>query len=149
LSRKFILGLDLTKTLGGARVLTDGGLDAQTIRLESNIGSRTVGVAGIIHRFAGPDCVAVCIEEPFSGQFTSVKALLPMLRAAVLACELAGLPWSAIDLARLKIHATRKDHAKEPDIQAAAKARWEVDLKDDEADAGGATAFALGNSLFD
>jgi hypothetical protein len=49
----------------------------------------------------------------------------------------------------IKDHATRKDHAKEPDIQAAAKARWEVDLKDDEADAGGATAFALGNSLFD
>jgi hypothetical protein len=123
LGHKVILGLDLGTTLGVARVFTDGGLDAQTIRLESNIGSRTVGVAGIINRFAGPDCVGVCIEEPFFGQFSSVKALLPMLGATVLACELAGLPWSAIHLARLKIHTTGKGNAKEPDMEAAAKGR--------------------------
>jgi hypothetical protein len=32
------------------------------------------------------------IEEPFSGQFSSVKAAI--LGAAALACELEGLPWS-------------------------------------------------------
>lgn len=33
---------------------------------------------------ASIDCVGVCIEEPlFSGQFSSVKALFPMLGAAV------------------------------------------------------------------
>jgi Holliday junction resolvasome RuvABC endonuclease subunit len=90
----------------------------------------------------------VCIEEPFSGQFSSVKALLPMLGAAVLACELAGLPWSAIHLARLKIHATGKGNAKKPDMQAAAKARWGKDLREDEADAAWAGAFALDCGLF-
>jgi hypothetical protein len=78
-------------------------LDAQTIRLESNIGSRTVGVGRVVQRYSGLDCLGVCIEEPFSGQFSSVKALFPMLGAAVLACELAGLPWSAIHFARLKV----------------------------------------------
>ncbi|WP_441231908.1 hypothetical protein AB7828_29490 [Tardiphaga sp. 215_C5_N2_1] len=119
-----------------------------TVRLESNIGSRTVGVAGIINRFAGLDCVGVCIEELFSGQFSGVKALLPMLGAAVLTCELAGLPWSAIHLAQLKIHATGKGNAKKPDMQGAAHARWGVDLKEDEADAAWAAAYALDTPLF-
>jgi hypothetical protein len=88
-------------------VFTDGGLDAQTLRLESSIGSRTVGVSRIINRYAGPDCIGVGIEEPFSGQFSSVKALCPMLGAAVLASELAGLSWSAIHLSKLKILAKR------------------------------------------
>jgi hypothetical protein len=83
----------------------DGGLDAQTIRLEGNISRRTVGVSGIVS-YAGPECIGGCIEEPFSGQFSSVKARFPGRGAAVLACELAGLPSSAIDLSRLKPHAT-------------------------------------------
>jgi hypothetical protein len=123
--------LDLGTSLGVARVFLDGGLDAQTVWLEANIGHRTVGVAGVINRFAGPDSVGVCIEEPFSRQFSSVKALLPMLGAAVLACELAGLPWSAIHLARLKIHARGKGNAKKPEMQAAAKARWEKTCEGD------------------
>jgi Holliday junction resolvasome RuvABC endonuclease subunit len=47
-----------------------------------------------------------------------------MLGAAVLACELAGLPRSAIDLSRLKLHATGNGDARKPEMQAAAKARW-------------------------
>jgi hypothetical protein len=86
----------------------DGGLDAQTIRLEGNIGRRTVGVSSIIVSFAGRERIGDCVEEPFAGQFSSVKALFPMLGAAVLARELAGLPWSAIDLSKLKLHATGK-----------------------------------------
>jgi hypothetical protein len=84
----------------------DGGLDAQTIRLEGNISIRPLGSSGIIVRYAGPECIGSCIEAPFSGQFSSVKARFPRRGAAVLACELAGLPWSAIDLSRLKLHAT-------------------------------------------
>ncbi|MCK1381145.1 hypothetical protein IVB33_30065 [Bradyrhizobium sp. 24] len=46
-----------------------------------------------------------------------------MLGAAVLACELAGLPWSAVHLSKLKLHATGKGNAKKNDMQATAKAR--------------------------
>jgi hypothetical protein len=84
-------------------VFMDGGLDAQTIRLEGNIGRRTIGVGRIIVSYAGPECIGACIEEPFSGQFSSVKARFAMRGAAVLACELARLPWPAIRLSRLTI----------------------------------------------
>ena len=143
-----MLGLDLGTTLGVSRVYLDGDLDAQALRFEGNIGSRTVGVHGVVQRFAGPDCIGVCIEEPFSGQFSSVKALFPMLGAAVLACELAGLPWSAVHLSKLKIHATGRGNAKKPEMQAAAKARWGKDLGEDEADATWAGAYALDCGLF-
>lgn len=79
----------------------DGGLDAQALRFEADIGSRTVGVHGGVQRFAGPDCIGVCIEEPYSGPFGSVKALVPVLGAAVLTCEHAGLPWPAVHLSKL------------------------------------------------
>ena len=107
----------------------DGGLDAQTIRLEGNIVSRTAGVRSIITRNSGPERIGLCIEEPFSAKFRSVKALFPILGTAVLTCELAGLPWSAIHLGRLKIPATgkgnaKKPHIRQPDMLAAAKARW-------------------------
>jgi hypothetical protein len=101
----------------------DGGLDAQTIRLEGNIGSRTVGVGRIIVSYAGPECIGVGIEEPFAGQFSSVKALFPMPGAAVLACELAWLPWSAIDLSKLKLYATGNGNLRKPEMKAVAKAR--------------------------
>jgi len=143
-----VLGLDLGTTLGVSRVYLDGGLDAQALRFEGNIGSRTVGVHRIVQRFAGPDCIGVCIEEPFSGQFSSVKALFPMLGAAVLACELAGLPWATIHLSKLKILATGKGNAKKPEMQAAAKARWGKDLGEDEADAAWTGAYALDHQLF-
>jgi Holliday junction resolvasome RuvABC endonuclease subunit len=133
LSRNYVLGLDLGTTLGVSRVSLDGGLDAQALRFEGNIGSRTVGVHGAVRRFAGPDCLGVSIEEPFSGQFSSVEALFPMLGAAVLACELAGLRWSAVHFSKLKLHAIGKGNAKKPDMQAAAKARWGKDLGEDEA----------------
>ncbi|WP_063682905.1 hypothetical protein [Bradyrhizobium stylosanthis] len=146
MSRKYVLGLDLGTTLGICRVYLDGALDAQALRFEGNIGSRTVGVHGVVQRFGGLDCIGACIEEPFSGQFSSVKALFPMLGAAALACELAGLPWSTIHLSKLKIHAT--GNAKKPEMQAAAKDRWGKNLNEDEADAAWAAAFALDTSLF-
>lgn len=149
MGRKYVLGLDLGTSLGVARVFTDGEIDAQTVRLEATIGARTVGVAGIVKRFAGPDCIGVCIEEPFSGQLSSVKALFPMLGAAILACELEGLPWSAVHLALLKRHATGKGNAKKHEMQATAQARWDVSLREDEADATWAGAYALDTLLFD
>ena len=105
-------------TPGVSRVFMDGGLDAQTIRLEGNIGSRTVGASRIIVSYAGPECIGGCVEEPFSGQFSSVKARFPMFGAAVLACELAGRSWSAIHLSRLKLHATGKGNARKPEIRS-------------------------------
>ena len=143
-----MLGLDLGTTLGVSRVYLDGGLDAQALRFEGNISSRTLGVHGVIRRHSGPDCVGVCIEEPFSGQFSSVKALFPMLGAAILACELEGLPYSTVHLSKLKIHATGKGNAKKPEMQAAARARWGQRLTEDEADASWAGAFALDTALF-
>ena len=42
-------------TPGVSRVFMDGGLDAQTIRLEGNIVRRTAGVRSIVTRHAGPE----------------------------------------------------------------------------------------------
>jgi hypothetical protein len=106
----------------------DGGFDAQTIRLEGNTGSRTV--SHIIVSYAGPACIGVCIEEPFAGQFASVRALFPVPGAAVLACELAGLPRSAINLSKLKLHATGKGQRQ--DAEGAGCRESDVDLKDGE-----------------
>ena len=89
-------------TPGVSRVFMDGGLDAQTIRLEGNIVRRAAGVRSIVTRHAGPERIGAGIEGPFSGKFRGVKARFRMLGAAVLARELAGLPWPAIHLGRLK-----------------------------------------------
>jgi hypothetical protein len=83
-------------------MVIDGGLDAQTIRLEGNIGSRGVGGSGIIVSYAGAEWIGVCTEQSCSGRFAGVKALFPRRGVAVLASELAGLPCQAIDLSRLK-----------------------------------------------
>ena len=99
-------GSDDATMHGTSRVDLDGGRDAQAFRFEGNIHGRTVGVYGINKRFAGADCVGVRIEEACSGQFVGVKARLS-IGTAVFACELARLPWPAIDLGRLKIHVTR------------------------------------------
>jgi hypothetical protein len=82
--------LDLGTTPAVSGVFTDGGLDAQTIWLEGNIGSGTVGVSSIIVGYTGPEGIGGYIDEPFSGQFSSVEARFPVPGAAVLACELAG-----------------------------------------------------------
>jgi Holliday junction resolvasome RuvABC endonuclease subunit len=123
-------------------------VEASSRKFKNDLQGRTSGVAGIIKLHACADCLGVCIEEPFSGQFSSVKALFPMLGAAALACEQEGLPWSTAHLAKLKIHATGKGNAKKPNMQAAAKVRWGIDLGEDEADAAWAGAFALDCGIF-
>jgi hypothetical protein len=87
-------------------LFVEGGLDAQTHKFESAVGDRTLGVGRHIKRHAHPECLGVCIEEQFSGQLSSVKALFPMLGTAIQAFELEGLPWATIHLAKLNIHAT-------------------------------------------
>src|SRR5882724_3511728 len=109
----------------------DGGLDAQTIRLEGRFGSRAVGGRGVIVNCAGPERAGNRIEQACSRQLSSVRARFPRCGVAVLACELAGLPWSAVNLAKLSLHATGKGNARKPKMQTAAKARWGIDLKDD------------------
>jgi hypothetical protein len=86
----------------------DGGLNAQTIRLEGNIDSRAVDGSGSIDRDSGHECVGVCLGECFSGQFSTVKARFPRRGAAVRSCELAWLSWPAINLARLSPPVTGK-----------------------------------------
>jgi len=95
-------------------VFINGGSDGQTIRLEGNIKSRTLGGSGIIVSYAGSKRIGVGLEEPFFGQLSSVKARFPRRGATVLAVELAGLPWSAIDLSRLKPYAAGKGSARKP-----------------------------------
>ena len=53
-------------------VFVNGELDAQTLRLEINVGSRTVGVS-IVERFAELDFLGASAEELFSEQFSSIK----------------------------------------------------------------------------
>lgn len=74
--------------------------------------------------------------------------MLGMFGVAVYTCERLGLPWYPLNLMTSKKHATGKGNAKKPDMQAAAKARWGVDLGEDEADAAHAEAYALDHNLF-
>ncbi|HEX7923675.1 MAG TPA: hypothetical protein VF583_22145 [Bradyrhizobium sp.] len=83
---------------GTSRVDLDGGLDAQALRFEGNIGGSTVGVHGIIKRFAAADRVGNCVEEPCFERFASVKARFARLGPAVFSDELAGLLRSTVDL---------------------------------------------------
>lgn len=94
LGRSYVLGLDLGTSLGACMVFVDAEISASTHKLKNDLQGRVSGVAGVIRRHASADCLGVCIEEPFSGQFSSVKALFPMPGDAVLACEQEGLPWS-------------------------------------------------------
>ena len=110
--------------------------------------ARLLGVAGIVRRHAGPDCIGVCIEQPFGRNAKSLQTLYSMMGAACLASVEAGLSVSLVNLVKLKMHATGKGNAKKPDMQAAAKARWGVGFGEDEADAAFAGAFALDHGLF-
>ena len=109
-----MLGSDPGTTPGVSRVQLEGGLDGQAFRFEGDVRDRTVDVNSSIERHPGPDCVGVC-EEPFFGQFFGVKAISPTFGAAVLACELAGVPWSTLHLGKLKLLTTCKVDARTPD----------------------------------
>jgi hypothetical protein len=147
-SRPYILGIDLGTTIGCARVYVDGSCEAASHKSQPTISARCVAVAGLLERNAGPLCLGVVIEEPFGPNPMALKTLYSMMGAAVLACENLKLPYSIIHLMKLKVHATGSGKAKKPEMQAAAKARWGIDLSEDAADAAWAGAYGLDNNLF-
>jgi hypothetical protein len=86
-------------------VLIDGGLHAQTIRPEGDIGSRAVGLCGIIADDAGVEWICLVIEHSFASGFTGIDACVAGGGVAIGAGELAGQPRAAIDFAILTRHA--------------------------------------------
>ena len=83
----------------------EGGLDAQTIRIESGVGRafhRGVIVAGVIR--AQP--TAVGVQRCRAGQRTGNETRFAARRTAAGAGELAGLSRAAIDLAVLNRQAS-------------------------------------------
>ncbi|UWU66113.1 crossover junction endodeoxyribonuclease RuvC [Bradyrhizobium sp. NC92] len=126
----------------------DGSIEPAQHKFESEMQARLLDVAGIIRRHPTADCLGVSIEQPFGRNAKSLQVLYTMMGAAALAAVEAGLSVTLVNLVKLKMHATGKGNAKKPDMQAAAKARWDKDLGKDEADAGWAGAYALDNSLF-
>jgi hypothetical protein len=67
-----------------SRVYLDGGLDAQALRSEVNIGNQALDAGPIINRSARHNSTEVHSQDPFS----AVKFLFPLLGAAALAGEL-------------------------------------------------------------
>jgi len=82
-------------------VRIEGGLDAQTIRLESDAGSRAVRGGDVIVRDTGVEQIGVCIRRSFVGRVAGAQACFAERGAAVDAGKLAGLSRPAIDLATL------------------------------------------------
>lgn len=72
MGRGFWLGIDLGTTLGVSRLFTDDSLEAYSVKLPPTITGRCVGLAGILQRHSSADCLGACIEQLFSGQFSSV-----------------------------------------------------------------------------
>ena len=148
MGRKYIIGIDLGTTCGVCRVFLDGEIDAHHQKFESEMQARLLGVAGIVRHHAGPDCLGVCIEQPFGANAKSLQVLYGMMGAVCLAAVEAGLSVSLVNLVKLKVHATGKGNAKKPEMQAAAKTRWGEDLGEDEADAAWAGGYAMDCGLF-
>ena len=83
----------------------DGGLHAQTIRPESDAGSRAVGFGGIAAGDAEAQWTAFGIERPVASGFSVVDARDAGRGVAAGAGELAGLPRPAFNLSVLKRNA--------------------------------------------
>jgi hypothetical protein len=84
--------------IGVEPVLAHGGMDAQALRFEGDIGHRKPGIDQVDRARTGPGGADRTIAEPFSGRYPGDE---PLLRAAVLTFELAGLSRAAIDLGAL------------------------------------------------
>src|SRR5260221_8495715 len=87
--------------IGVEPVLAHGGMDAQALRFEGDIGSRTRGIDRGVRSHTGPGGADRTIAEPFAGRYPGVEALLAKPAAAILACELARLSRAAIYLGAL------------------------------------------------
>jgi hypothetical protein len=93
-----VLGSELETRIGVEPVFAHGGMDAQALRFEGDIGHRTLGIDKADQSHAGPGGTGCPIDEPlFGGGVRSI----PKPPAAVLACELARLSWPAIHLGEL------------------------------------------------
>jgi hypothetical protein len=53
--RKFVLGLDLGSKLAVNKVYLEGEIDAQTFKLDTTLGARTVGVQKLIEKYASAE----------------------------------------------------------------------------------------------
>lgn len=145
--RKYVLGIDLGAQMGVAKVFEDGTVDTFKPKVKNDYIGRMRGVSDIVKQYASYDCLGVCIERPF-GKFRGMDVMQGMAACAALAADRAFMPWELVHLSSIKKHATGKGNAKKPDMQAAAKERWGVDLSEDEADAAWIAAYALDNKLF-
>ena len=87
--------------IGVEPVLAHGGMDAQALRFEGDIGHRKPGIDKGVRSHTGPGGADRTIAEPFSGRYPGAEALLAKPAAAVLACELARLSRAAIHLGEL------------------------------------------------
>ena len=85
----------------------DGGLHAQTIRLEGDVVSRDVGFGGIIAGGARTQWTGYGIEHSFAGELGGVDSCVAGRGTAAGAGKLAGLPRPTLDLAILKRYAGR------------------------------------------
>jgi Holliday junction resolvasome RuvABC endonuclease subunit len=126
----------------------DGTVSAYARDFEKSNAGRLCGLAGEIERHNTPECVGVCIEDPFGMNRQACKVLDMMVGVAIVTCERLGLPYSIINVGKVKKHATGKGNAKKPEVQAAALGRWGLDLGEDEADASWSAAYALDHNLF-
>lgn len=89
------------------RVLIDGGLHGQTIRLEGDIGSRAGRLSSVIVGASAAQWIGLRFERSFAGKRVGIDARRAARGVAVDADELAGVPRSAIDLATLKPYKSR------------------------------------------
>ena len=84
------------------RVLIDGGLHGQTIRLEGDIGRRAVRLSSVVGGASAAQWIGVRFEPSFAGKRVGIDARRAARGVAVDADELAGMPRPAIDFATLK-----------------------------------------------
>jgi hypothetical protein len=87
--------------IGVEPVFAHGGMDAQALRFEGDIGHRTRGIDEGVRSHTGIGGADRTIAKPFSGRYPGVEGLLPRSGAAVLTRELARLSRAAIDLGAL------------------------------------------------
>jgi hypothetical protein len=70
--------------IGVEPVFAHGGMDAQALRFEGDIGGRALGIDKGVRSHTGSGGADRYIAEPFSGRYPGVEALLPKPGAAVL-----------------------------------------------------------------
>jgi Holliday junction resolvasome RuvABC endonuclease subunit len=148
-SKKYVLGVDLGAQTGIGKVFEDGEADVCTVSIKNELGAQLDALYKNVKSRAGEDCKLVVIEKPFTHKFMGSDVKQAMFGAVVLACEHAGVPYRWVNLMTLKKAATGKGNAKKPEMIAAAKARFGLDMNEHEADAAHCAAYGWDVGLFD